>query len=66
VRPATSVMPAGKSSVRIDEWRRLFKSRLGEHKDTKGNAARQAFFKAKTNLLAKKAIGVWEDLAWRS
>ncbi len=59
--PATSALPGGKSACDAEQWRRQFYGRIA---DRDSDAQRQAFRRAKDDLMARQIIGAWESRVW--
>jgi hypothetical protein len=60
--PASNHIPAGKTVVRIDLWRKFYYAALGD--DDSQEAKKKSFQRARIDLLAAGQIGVWENWVW--
>jgi hypothetical protein len=62
ILPETSAIPRGAKAATIENWRTTFDRKYGEERSS--DAAKKAFNRAKTRLIASKLAGVSAPWAW--
>lgn len=69
--PQTTTMPGGKPCATVEAWRERFRARrgrlpglTGEDRQRELDAARKAFDRGTSDLIARRVVGIWETRAW--